>query len=191
MKKISIIISSCLLSILAFGQDMERVNKTIETLCSPEYHGRGYDFGGDSIAAAYITKEFKAAGLKSFEKESYYQYFDFNINTFTGKMKFKAGKNYKPGTDFIVAATSPTCRIKNAKLHYVDDATFSDEEKLSASLQSVDINSILVLTSTQYKKLNGKNVKIQKLAYRNFKAFVIITGKLTMTHSQKQYGIPI
>ncbi len=49
------------------GQDMERVKATMQTLCSPAFHGRGYVNGGDKIAALYLEGQFRQMGLKAFD----------------------------------------------------------------------------------------------------------------------------
>lgn len=66
---------------------VEDVKRVVKDLCSPEFHGRGYVNGGDSIAAAYIAREFQKAGLQNLTPD-YYQYFSFPVNTFPGKAEF-------------------------------------------------------------------------------------------------------
>ena len=64
----------------SFGQIAE-VRRITKSLCSPEFQGRGYVNGGDSIAAQFIAEEFKKIGVRSL-KRSYFQYFSFGVNTF-------------------------------------------------------------------------------------------------------------
>ena len=59
----------------AFGQ-IEEVRQITKTLCSTEFHGRGYVSGGDSIAADFIANEFRKKGVKPI-KRKYFQYFSF------------------------------------------------------------------------------------------------------------------
>lgn len=76
--------------------------KTVEQLCSPEFHGRGYVNGGDSLAANYIQKAFTDAGCKSF-KGGMFQTFEFYVNAFPGKMNLSIDeKTLVPGQDFVV-----------------------------------------------------------------------------------------
>ncbi|NLE62723.1 MAG: aminopeptidase, partial [Bacteroidales bacterium] len=65
MRKIFLpfIILSLLVSSL-FAQDSLYYRQNIKILSSPEYHGRGYAFKGDSIAAEYIAQEFKRLKLE-------------------------------------------------------------------------------------------------------------------------------
>ena len=34
-----------------------------KVMCAPEFHGRGYVKGGDSIAAAYIARSYEKIGI--------------------------------------------------------------------------------------------------------------------------------
>ncbi len=82
------------------------VRRITKTLCSPEFHGRGYVNSGDSIAAQFIADEFKKIGLKPL-KRSYFQEFSFAVNTFPGKMEVKIGeKSLIPGVHFLVDPSS-------------------------------------------------------------------------------------
>ena len=65
---------------ISFGQ-IDEVRRVTKTLCSPEFHGRGYVNKGDSIAAEFIVNEFKKIGLKKLKK-SYFQSFNLDVNTF-------------------------------------------------------------------------------------------------------------
>ena len=47
---------------------IEEVQRITKTLCSPEFHGRGYVNKGDSLAAEFIVAEFKKIGLKPLKK---------------------------------------------------------------------------------------------------------------------------
>ena len=89
----------------AFGQ-IEEVRQITKTLCSPEFHGRGYVHGGDSIAADFIANEFRKKGVKPI-KRKYFQYFSFGVNTFPGNMEVKMGeKQLLPGIHFLVDPSS-------------------------------------------------------------------------------------
>lgn len=107
MKRIFIITLTLLFFVTAYGQDIKYARKTINTLCSPKFHGRGYVKGGDAKAAAFIYKEFK----KLKEVEVQYQPFVFPVNTFPGKMKVKVGgKTLEPGVDYMVDPGCPNAK---------------------------------------------------------------------------------
>lgn len=95
------------------GDVYHYARKVVDTMASAGMHGRGYVYGGDSIAAAYLSSEFKKTGLKYF-KNNYYQRFSFPINTFPGKVEFRFGNGRKqvefiglPGKNFLIDASSP------------------------------------------------------------------------------------
>lgn len=48
------------------AQDIKYARKQLQSLCSPEFHGRGYFLKGDSLAADYLANEFKKLGLKPY-----------------------------------------------------------------------------------------------------------------------------
>jgi len=105
------------------SQDIKYARNILETLCSPSFHGRGYAFSGDKVAAEFIEKEFKSIGLKSFG-EDYFQYFNINVNTFPGDMMVKiGGQELAAGADFQIDPNSrgregkfKVCRIKKEDL---------------------------------------------------------------------------
>ena len=63
------------INFFGFGQDLE-TKRFIKTLCSQEFHGRGYVNNGDNIAADYIAKTFKEIGVSTVNG-SYFQNFLF------------------------------------------------------------------------------------------------------------------
>jgi len=86
--------------------------ETIKKLASPGFHGRGYYKKGDHKAAAFISKEFRKAGLLPVNG-SYQQHFHLPVNTFPGKTEVSIGdKNLVPGKDFIVSPACPTVKGK-------------------------------------------------------------------------------
>lgn len=88
-----------------FGQ-IDEVRRITEALCSPEFHGRGYVYKGDSVAAAFLVNEFKKIGVSSYKK-SYTQSFSLNVNTFPGKMSLSQnGKELVAGLDYSVDPAS-------------------------------------------------------------------------------------
>ena len=58
------------------AQDSAYVRRIISDLSSPAMYGRGMQHRGDSIAADYLRREFKALGVKPL-CEDYFQYFQF------------------------------------------------------------------------------------------------------------------
>ena len=72
-----------LTTLLSYAQSQDSFLNHIKELCSTKMHGRGAEFGGDGIAAKYISNHYKKNGLKPY-RGSYYQNFNYAVNTFEG-----------------------------------------------------------------------------------------------------------
>src|ERR1700752_4193761 len=71
------------------AQDSLYARKVINTLCSKQFAGRGYVNNGLDNAAKFIVGELKQVKAQPLFSTGYYQWFDFNVNTFPGKMSVK------------------------------------------------------------------------------------------------------
>ena len=101
----------CLLCTIQLNAQLDFDHKKFtKVMCSPEFHGRGYVNGGDSIAAAYIASNYAEIGIAPVSG-SYYQTFDFGVNTFPSQCNVLfSGKMLVPGKDYIATASSSgTC----------------------------------------------------------------------------------
>ncbi len=130
------------LSFKTQAQDTAFARKTMDTLCTKYFGGRGYIDSGDYRAAHYIRKEFIKYGIKPGRNGSFLQTFLMDVNTFPGKtvvvFHSKTGsKILKSGADFIVAPNSGGANFNNLKVFYAD-------------------------SSALYKLLAGKKVKFPK-----------------------------
>jgi len=77
-----------------------------KTLCSPEYHGRGYVQDGCRKAAKYLLEEFQRIGLTPVNG-SHQQTFDIQVNTFPNKCKIRSGfRRKKPGIHYLLHPSS-------------------------------------------------------------------------------------
>lgn len=87
---------------------IEEVRRITKTLCSQEFHGRGYVNKGDSIAADFLVAEFGKLGIGSYTKSSMLQPFNIEgINRFPGKMSVaQNGIELEPGIHFLVDPSS-------------------------------------------------------------------------------------
>ena len=106
-----------------------------KTMCSPEFHGRGYVNRGDSIAAAYIAQAYSQIGVTPV-LEDYFQPFSLDVNTFPSRCNvLLSGKKLMPGQDYVAAPTSSgTCTQApcNPRLFYskfVSGAVFLGSSK--------------------------------------------------------------
>ncbi len=87
----------------ATAQDRAYVNKVVKQLSSPKMHGRASYKNGDHIAAKYLSKEMKKAGLTAFSPD-YMQEYSYTINTFSSKMDVMVdGNRLVPGEDYVVS----------------------------------------------------------------------------------------
>ncbi len=104
--------------------------RVMDTLCSPEYHGRGYVENGHKKAADYIASKFEDWGLKSFGRD-HLQRFNVSVNTFPGAMEVALdGDTLDPGADYIVDPASGTAQ-GTYELFRVDRENF--DEKLQSA----------------------------------------------------------
>lgn len=130
------------------AQQKEYAQKLIDTLASPEFHGRGYVNNGDRIAANFIVEKLKEFGTKPFT-ENYFQEYYINVNTFPGKMFLKIGnKTQKAGVDYLVLSTSNSISGKYKlkifdKNNYKEIVSFKEEKKnnLFLVLDTLGINN--------------------------------------------------
>ena len=96
-----------------FSQDTAYTREVVKFLTSKKCFGRGYLNNGLDVAAKYIAAELKANKAEPFFSTGYFQWFDFNVNTFPDKVIVKINnKLLKPGIDYIVNPESGTVKGK-------------------------------------------------------------------------------
>lgn len=148
-----------LLTIEAWAQDVNYARTVIETLASPEYHGRGYVFGGDSLAAEFIENEFKKNGLLPL-RDSYSQKFHHHVNTFPGNLAVSLDGNLlKPGAQYLADPASPsgsgTCRTTLLSWHEILENKWQDKIKKSKNKALlVDLRNQNELPADQAKQIS-------------------------------------
>ena len=145
----------------SFGQ-IEEIRRLTQTLCLPEFHGRGYVKKGDSIAAEFIASEFKKIGLKPLKK-SYFQAFPLTVNTFPTSVSVQSGgKLLVPGIHFLMNPASAGGKME-LKPKIIDIAIALNQEKLQKELieiiNSKEYNSVAFnftkLSADTLKKIAG------------------------------------
>lgn len=149
------IASICLL-IFSFticeGQDMARVKKYLNILCSKKMAGRGYVKSGDKKSAIFLKNKFQKIGLQSF-KGTYFQNFNLNINTFPGKVILEAdGRKLFPGKDYIVNSISGAGQGEY-DIKYLDTLIFTDPAARKNFLDADNSKSVFVYESKYYQKI--------------------------------------
>ena len=157
------------------AQDMARVRQTIETLCSPEFHGRGYVKGGEKKAAEFLEKQFQEAGLRYFNG-NYFQTFSLPVNTVLETKLKLDDKKLKPGEDFIPDAAIKTGKGK-LNIRELDTLIFSDEKRGETFLkQNLQRKALLIPEKFWMKRSILPNEFAQKMQ---------AAGALLITHPQK------
>lgn len=177
-----------------YFSQIEEVRRITKTLCSPEFHGRGYVNKGDSIAAEFIATEFKNAGLKPI-KNSYFQSFKLDVNTFPGKVEVEHnGRSLKPGIHFLVDAgcgsANKTLRPKNISI-----STALNTDKLVKEIKAItsgkEYNSLVFNFSgvhdTILRKIAGLTQEIAGI----LPVIEVVDKKFTWSVSNTQLKFPL
>ena len=93
-------------ALAAFAQDTNYARHILKALTSEDFHGRGYSFRGDSIAASFLRSELRRLGVEPLV-ENYYQPYNFSVFSMEGPLSLTVGdKAMQPYTDFRVPAWS-------------------------------------------------------------------------------------
>jgi hypothetical protein len=93
-------------ALAAFAQDTNYARHILKALTSEDFHGRGYSFRGDSIAASFLRSELRRLGVEPLV-ENYYQPYTFSVFSMEGPLSLTVGnKAMQPYTDFRVPAWS-------------------------------------------------------------------------------------
>lgn len=131
---------------LAFSQ-LEEARRITQQLCSESFFGRGYVKSGDSLAAEFLKYEFEKRGLKPFQK-SYFQPFQFEVNTFPGNMNLTInGKSLVTAVDFMVdpssGSSAKSWKHKTITASEIFDA-FENQKLYSQLKKDPTINGVII-----------------------------------------------
>ena len=194
MLRKSLIILLLLLAVVSLSaQNLDRVRQHIQALSSPEFHGRGYTFGGSDKAAKYIADEFKSLGVIPFGK-SYFQNFSYDVNTFPAKMKVSIdGKEMQPGTDFVVGQMMPTTKA-SYELFLPDSLLLNDTIAFLARYFAEDWSKKMLVID--YAQTENKEIKMFyiKVLYGNTRfggIMELIPEELVMSVGKVQQDYPV
>lgn len=155
MKKLLVIIN-IFLCFSTFGQQVKYAKGIIDTLGSLEFHGRGYVYNGDKLAADYIKKQFIKFNITAFGN-NYIQKVTFPMNTFPGNMVVKLNKTQLvPGIDFVVDVSSPSIKGKY-KVVWLDDNTLSTPKKIE-KFGKIKFENKIVVIDTGFKERKNPNL---------------------------------
>lgn len=174
---------------------LEEVKRITEQLCSPEFHGRGYVNGGDSIAAAYLVREFQQLGVEGY-KGSYCQKFSFDVNTFPGEMSVTINDlDLVPGVHFLVNPASKSIKEVLLPLR-IDAAIALNPEKLISSVRRVlgsnKYNALGIdlagLSADTLKQLRGISQELGKIS--SLPIIEVVDSRFMWSVAQNQYSFP-
>lgn len=174
---------------IVFSQ-LDEARRITEKLCSDDFFGRGYVKSGDSLAAEFLKSEFEKRGLKPLQK-SFFQCFNFEVNTFPGKMNVQVdGKTLIPAVDFMVdpSSGSSTKIWKQRPITAAEIFNAYENQKLYSSLQSNKEFNSVVIDVRNYK--NDSLKKANALAYSLVElcdVMVITNEKFTFSVGREQY----
>ena len=149
------------------AQDSLFARKTVDTLTSPYFWGRGYTNDGVHKAAAFLTSQFKAYGVKPMDGKSYLQEFSYPVNTFPGKMKVLInGMELRPGKDYIVSPDSKGV-TGTGKLDQIDSTHFVDKQnRIVLSLEDK------LTWSVEAKALDYTSIQMDKKVVKQLPATI-------------------
>ncbi len=200
---IFLFLGSCFFTLEAHAQDSLYTRQVIKKLTSKEFFGRGYLNNGLDKASKFIAGELKKFEAKPLFYTGYFQWFDFNVNTFPGKMEVKInGKKLKPGEDFIVSPESNslkgdffsgTSSKGKYNLERKDSITFIGNSEIplvlslkrkltfSVALEAASYCGIELLNKNNYFDIKSVSVNIESKVltkYINKNICAFIDGKI-------------
>ncbi len=176
MRKVFSGIFIFLLACLGHSQNVDYAQEVLKELAGQDFYGRGYVKNGDKLAAEYIASEFLKNGLKPIDS-SYFQDYEFPINTFPGKVVVKLdSEKLIPGSDYVISSSNETLKGK-FNLVYLHDS-IDNSEKLDAFLEKNIFNDAFLVSKNSFRKAYGKT-------FQSVKGFVVLTDKIPYWHVSK------
>jgi hypothetical protein len=185
-RKVMIGMFGLLVSFTSVAQDMDYTKKLVEKLSSKEFHGRGYVKKGDSIAAAYLSKEMKSIKLKGMT-ENYYQPYSISVNTFAKNTSLSLdGKELQPASEYVVNPNAKPGKGE-AKLTWITKDILTNSYALGTFMKKDHSNSFLAIDSTGLNNpelYNFAQAMMKKNVF-DAKGMVLINGKLKYSAKNK------
>ena len=173
-----------------FSQDIGFAKKTVDTLTTEYFAGRGAVNDGEKKAANFIGNHFKEQGLQSFNN-SFFQEFNAPINTFPNKMEVIIdGKEIAPGKDFIIDAASGK-GDGTYELYWFNAKNFSGKDEFNKLVEAdffADKFVVLALKKTDVVSEIIRNLKENKVGAAGV---IFIDNKLTQHLSFVAQNYPI
>lgn len=212
MKKLFYLSLLCCYFSFTQAQDLKKARGYLQKLTSGKFAGRGYVDSGDWKAAHFIAAEFSKLGLTPYQENCtgkgkkrntcYFDYFNFNINTFPSDIVCApGGKKLEPGIDFIFDAYSSTV-YGNFQVIFLDREvlTKSDGDWFSYfAFNSTDYSRTVFAVDTVLQNDEKIKKRVEMLRSPNLynggkrpAAIIKLVGKQPIwTARQIQYAIPL
>jgi hypothetical protein len=152
-------------------------------------HGRGYLYGGDKTAAAYIASQLAALGVAPLGA-TYFQPFTLNVNTFPGRVELASDRRkWQPGGEFIVNAISGKGKGRG-KVYRLNDALISGSLEAQQDFLGQRLaGKIVVFNGSSYGKIAEMPAAFMRKLHEG-RALVSLEDKLTMNISDRQLSKP-
>jgi len=171
------------------AQDLTRTRATIDSLCSPAMHGRGYVGKGDRKAADFIYQQYQKIGLLPF-KSNYYHFFKLPVNTFPNRVSLQIGKHkLQVGKDFIVNPISKGGKGRG-KIWLFDSLLLKDKAAQEKLLQTNMQKRVAVLTEQQFHEILALPKKVIDKLYEAKAMLQLMPKKLTASVAQEAMSNP-
>ena len=194
MKSAFIILTIFLLSFQqSISQTKEEAREILNTICSEDFHGRGYAMGGAQKTSEFIEKRLKKLGLKKFDK-SYFQKFKIHVNTFSGNNLVNINnKKLKPGVDYLISASSDSL-TGTFDIAIINSSLINQPEKFKKFIHADFSDKVILIDTSGLLKRNFHDA-YQMITERNIlkaKAVVKITQKnLVYSPSKIRKNFPL
>ena len=159
------------------AQNKVYVRSVIESLSSEKFHGRGYAFKGDSIAADFVSQEFMNLNLKNWTKD-YLQFYTVSMNVFEGNVKVDFGKNYPSSSQSDAMQIAAYSSAIKGKFKIVSATDKMLEKKPDPSKIN---NKFIAVDMTQYASDEQKKkqwVQIIRNDSLGAKGYIVLNEKL-------------
>lgn len=182
MKKVTFCILAYfgVLSCNIIAQDSTLARQIIKQLSSPEMFGRGCSYGGDKIAAEFISDKCKEFNLKSFGN-NYFQPLSYPAFKMEGECHIKIGKKeLAPGKDYYIEVFSYPIKEKKISVLYTTSSAMShpDSLQLFVNKHKRNINNSIVYIKNSESGSNKEKTFLNSIRNRNpFGSKGIIVGQ--------------
>lgn len=194
MLRFSLFCIFLLLSVQGIYAQQSYAKTILDSLCSPEYDGRGYVNQGDNRAAAFIVRELQNIGVQPFKKNTYSQPYFLNVNTFpTAVSVIMDQDTLKPGVDYLVDPSSGSAS-GNYELVEINSSNYVEtyHENIDLSTQERD-RRIYAFNFTDITEKDKKN-KLRGFAYKAMHYFPVIwveTNKQMYGVGRQAFNFPL